>query len=98
MPLRGGPMRVIVAVAASMLLLVGCTNTRPNTPPTSTGSWRVVPLNSCNTFPERCAILVNEQTGDTWIYSADHWTPVKRNQRPHAFALRPGHNPPPERT
>lgn len=73
-------MRVIVALAASALLLVGCANTPPSASPTPKGSWRVVPLNPPSNFPDRCAILVNEQTGDTWIYnSADQWTPVKRN-------------------
>ena len=72
-------MRVRVTVAAFTLWLVGCTNTAPTQSPTPVGSWRVVPLNPTSNFPDRCAILVNEQTGDTWIYNgADQWTPVKR--------------------
>ncbi len=70
-------MRVNVAVVALTLCLVGCASTHPTGPSPATATWRVVPL-STNTFPERCAILVNEQTGDTWIYSSDQWNELKR--------------------
>lgn len=83
-------MRVTVPVASLALFLSGCTSTSPTTsippttssqsiaPPPATGAWRVVPLNTTD-FPQRAAILVNEQTGDTWIYNPDQWVPLKRN-------------------
>ena len=71
-------MRVVVT-AAALALLAGCASTPPTQSPAHTGSWRVVPLSGASNFPDRCALLVNEQTGDTWVYnSADQWTPVKR--------------------
>jgi ABC-type uncharacterized transport system auxiliary subunit len=83
-------MRVIILVAAVTLFLSGCTGTPPTTsikpapstqplaPPPATGSWRVIPLNT-TTFPHRAAILVNEQTGETWIYNPDQWVPLTRH-------------------
>ena len=72
-------MRLIVAVAGLLLFMGGCTNTQPSGPLTTPGSWRVVPLNT-NSSQDRCAILVNEQTGETWIYEpgSNSWTPLRR--------------------
>jgi len=74
-------MRVIVAAAAFTMLLGGCANTPPTASPTPMAGWRVIPLNPSTNFPDRIAILVNEQTGDTWTYNAasNEWNPLKRN-------------------
>jgi len=76
-------MRVIVAVAALTLSLVGCsTNSQPASP-SATDAWHVVPLNpplNPANSPEGRAILLNEQTGDTWLYSSDQrWHQMMRN-------------------
>ncbi|HEV2296350.1 MAG TPA: hypothetical protein VGR35_21080 [Tepidisphaeraceae bacterium] len=72
-------MRLVVALATLALLLAGCVG-RATTEPHADGHWRVIPLNPDHNFPSRAAILLNGQTGDTWIYSgADQWTPVTRN-------------------
>jgi hypothetical protein len=44
------------------------------------GAWRVVPLTSTSARPDRIAMLINEQAGDTWIYDigSNDWTPVER--------------------
>ena len=70
---------MIVTAAALTLLLVGCASTPPTESPAPAGPWRIVPLNPTSSSPDRSAMLVNEQAGDTWIYNgADQWTPVKR--------------------
>lgn len=62
-------MRLTIALATLMLSLAGCAgNSATERHPK--GQWRVIPLNPAqNTnYPDRTAILVNERTGDTWIY------------------------------
>jgi hypothetical protein len=73
-------MRVVVAFAAFASLLVGCTSTVKTDAPDSANPWHVVPLAMSGTVPDRPAILVNEQTGETWIYelSSNQWWPVQR--------------------
>ena len=52
-------------------------STQPDALPSAAGPWRVVPLNT-NNFPHFAAILLNEQTGDTWIYRPDEWRRITR--------------------
>ena len=76
-------MRSIVAAAIGALALMslaGCSGTQNLAPePAATSPWRVVPLHPRENSQDAPAILVNEQTGDTWFFQPpQHWIPVIR--------------------
>jgi hypothetical protein len=75
-------MRIGLSLALLGLSLVGCHDSlqEPSHSAEAAAPWRVIPLTGTANYPDRCAILVNQKTGDTWIYnSSDQWTPLKRN-------------------
>ncbi len=69
-------MRLLILFAAIFLSLTGCISSHRSGSQPATGVWRVVPLNTNS--PDRPAILVNEETGDTWMYTSGSWNPIQR--------------------